>query len=299
MRDNKGREGEQAAVRGEMDLQAALTTFGLTQPRDLTQTGIARLWRVNGPMGQDWVLKLYHGMDMGNETQGVSLMKAWATVSPHHTPRIHGQIDNALVMDFLPGQTLGNTIRDGDWSANKDLATFAIDLHSLSLPPMRNLPKLETWFQLLFDLEVAANCPPGVAHDIGRATVLARHLLATQSNPRPLHGDLHHDNVFYANQGFRTIDAKGVIGEPTYELANAMRNPKGCGAALRDKALQHQRLDWFSKSMNVEKKRLAQWAAAKAAWSIALRAKGTLKAGPDVNREADLLNLLLELADEV
>ncbi len=299
MRDNKGREGEQAAVSGEMNLQAALTTFGLTQPRGLTKTGIAQLWRVRGPKKQDWVLKLYHGPDMGNETQGVSLMETWAAVSPNHVPQIHGQIANALVMDFLPGRTLGDAIRDGDWTANRDLANFANDLHCLALPPMPNLPTLETWFQILFDLQIAPSCPPGFTQDMNRATTLARHLLATQSNQRPLHGDLHQDNVFFADRGFRAIDAKGVIGEPAFELANAMRNPKGCGPALRDKAHQHQRLVWFSQSMHIDLKRLAQWAAAKCAWSIALRAKGTLKAGPDTIGEADLLNMLLELADTV
>ncbi|WP_299933937.1 aminoglycoside phosphotransferase family protein [uncultured Pelagimonas sp.] len=298
MRDNKGREGEQAAVRGEMNLQAALTTFGLTHPCELTRTGIAELWRVRGPQGQDWVLKLYHGQSMGNETHGVALMRAWGNVSSTHVPCIHGQIKNALVMDFLPGKTLGDGLRNGDWRANKDLGAFARDLHSLPLPPMPNFPILEEWFALLFELHISPDCPEDFKHDMGKAQNLARHLLGTQTDVRPLHGDLHHDNVFYEDQGFRTIDAKGVIAEPAYELANAMRNPKGCGGDLRNVGLQKERLRWFSQSLQVDQKRLAQWATAKCAWSIALRAKGTQKADPVSLGEADLLKLLLRLVDE-
>ncbi|MGH1414640.1 MAG: aminoglycoside phosphotransferase family protein [Pelagimonas sp.] len=282
-----------------MDLLSALREFHLKDPRPLTKTGIAELWRVRSAEGHEQVLKLYHGSDMGNETAGVGLMQAWAQASDRHVPRIYHVRQNALVIEFLAGKTLGQALREGQWDQNTNLAVFGRDLYRLPLPPMPHLPTLDAWFQHLFDLKFHADCPQGIVQDFRKATGLARHLLATQTDIRPLHGDLHHDNVFYSDRGLIAIDAKGVLGEPAYEMANAMRNPKGCDPLLRDRALQRQRLEWFAQGLEVDQKRLAQWAAAKCAWSIGLRAKGTLKAGPGINQEADLLSLLLQLADEV
>lgn len=294
MRDSKGREAGQDKAGVQMDLHQALTSFALYEPCLLVKTGIADLWRVRDSQQRDLVLKLYHSDDMGNEAPGVALMQIWAQANPRPVPHLYHVTRNAIVMDFIEAGTLGQAMRDGHWAADEALATFAADLHNVPLPPVVGLPALSEWFHVLFQITFAPDCPDGTKRDMRRASELARGLLQSQSNIRPLHGDLHHDNVFCSDFGHVAIDAKGVLGEPAYELANAMRNPKGCAARLYDKDLQINRLDIFARHLSVDRTRLAQWAAAKCAWSMALRAKGTQKADP----EADLLSLLLNLADE-
>ena len=69
-------------------------------------------------------------------------------------------------------------------------------------------------------------------------------LCASQRGVRLLHGDLQHYNVLFdRRRGWVSIDPKGVLGEPEYEIGAALRNParpalyavraiveRGCGA---------------------------------------------------------------------
>lgn len=278
-----------------MDLEQALQRFDLHSALELTQTGSAALWRVQDRDGRDLVLKLYHGSDPGNEASGLRFMQAVAQSNPKLVPIIYNAEENAVVMENVLGQPLGEALRRGDYLQENSLLYTARQLHAHMLQPISGLPHLADWFQRLFDLRLASDCPADLRADMQRAQDLARALLATQRNVRPLHGDFHHDNLIGADGCYKLIDAKGVLGEPEYELANALRNPKGCETWLRDKDQQKQRQQACCEALSLDPKRFAQWVAAKCAWSIALRSGGMLKADP----EADLLNMFLALADEV
>jgi streptomycin 6-kinase len=61
---------------------------------------------------------------------------------------------------------------------------------------------------------------------LARCATVARHLLASQHDIVPLHGDLHHANVLDGGaRGWLAIDPKALIGERTYETANLLTNP--------------------------------------------------------------------------
>jgi streptomycin 6-kinase len=59
------------------------------------------------------------------------------------------------------------------------------------------------------------------------ATALGRDLLASTARPVVLHGDLHHDNILERSDPPSpvAIDAQGLLGDPTYDLACLLRNP--------------------------------------------------------------------------
>ena len=95
-------------------------------------------------------------------------------------------------------------------------------------------------------------------------------------------------------RGFCAFDAKGVLGERAYELANAFRNPAGAAELLRDPARQRARAASWSAAFGVDRARLRYWAAVKCALSIAWRSGG--RVGADA--EFDLLSCLLALCDE-
>nr|WP_321252401.1 aminoglycoside phosphotransferase family protein [uncultured Ruegeria sp.] len=102
-------------------------------------------------------------------------------------------------------------------------------------------------------------------------TGLAQDLLSSQHTHDPLHGDLHTDNVLLSDPGPRVIDAKGYLGDATFELANALRHPKGMPELVREPSQISHCLWLYSDALGVPCKRLAKWAAAKCALSICWR----------------------------
>ena len=101
---------------------------------------------------------------------------------------------------------------------------------------------------------------------------------------------VHHDNIRLGTRGFCAFDAKGVVGERTYELANAFRNPKGARKLVFNRNRIEVLADCWSQSFNVNRERLLQWAFVKCALSIAWRAKGKFVK----DDETELLAMLFE-----
>ncbi|MEQ9124733.1 MAG: aminoglycoside phosphotransferase family protein, partial [Alphaproteobacteria bacterium] len=207
------------------DLLAAL---GVSAPRFVARTAIATVWRVARADGTPAALKAWHDGDMRNEAPGLDLMSAWGGAGP---ARIYRRQAGAVLMEWLDGPSLGDMTLAGDEDgAARLLAEVANALQAARprVPP--GLPRLSDWFEALFALEFDAACPPQARRDLEACRALARRLLATERDVRPLHGDLHHDNVRLGDRGHLAFDAKGLLGERAYELANAFRNPKGAEA---------------------------------------------------------------------
>jgi streptomycin 6-kinase len=93
--------------------------------------------------------------------------------------------------------------------------------------------------------------------------------LTTQTDIRPLHGDLHHDNIKGSPRGYLAFDAKGILGERCYDFANALRNPIGAEAHYRQPEVIKRRVSAWAQCFGVPENRLLQWAAAHSALSLA------------------------------
>lgn len=265
--------------------------FRVSDPRFVDKTGLATIWKVRLENGAPAALKIYHGADMRNEAAGFDLLQEW---DGRGAARLYGRSANAAVMEWLDGNALGDLTRSGrDDVANVHLVEVANRLHAAEIDTPPNLPRLTDWFSGLFDLQVGPACPDEARRDIASAQTLARELLASEHDIVPLHGDLHHDNIRLGNRGYCAFDAKGVLGERTYELANAFRNPKGAESIVRNGNRIAAIADLWSAEFNVDRQRLLAWAAAKCALSIAWRSEGTLQQDP----EFDLLALLVGAAD--
>ncbi|MEL7213348.1 MAG: aminoglycoside phosphotransferase family protein [Pseudomonadota bacterium] len=268
-----------------------LENFGLSDPVFVVTTGIAMVWRVRCADGREAALKLYHGRTMGNESTGFVYLKALDGVG---AARVYRYTDRSAVIEWLSGPSLGDLTRAGeDTRAAKALVEVARTLHSAPLEISAPLPELEAWFGGLLSLDVPAGTLEDARHNLMRCQALARQLLSTQHDIRPLHGDLHHDNVRLGARGYCAFDAKGVLGERTYELANAFRNPKGAPDVVRDPARIRYLRDLWSDLFEVDPTRLMQWAAVKCALSIAWRRDET---GLPQD-EFDLLECLLAIAE--
>ena len=233
------------------------------------------------------MLKVYHNGTMGREAPGFAFLAARDGAG---AVRVYDTAPDAALMEWLDGPTLGDIARGGDDDrAAALLAETAARLHAGPATPIADAPRIDAWLAPFLTCACAPDCPAPAVRALRAAGALGRHLLATARDIRPLHGDLHHDNVIGGPRGFCAIDAKGVIAERTYELANALRNPAGNAALLRDPARTTQRVEVWSRVCALDPQRLRQWAAVKTALSIFWRAQGPIGADP----EHDLLALRL------
>jgi streptomycin 6-kinase len=106
-----------------------------------------------------------------------------------------------------------------------------------------------------------------------RAAGVFAELCDSMADPVVLHGDLHHENVLRADDGWLAIDAKGVVGEPAYELGALLRNPKPQLLASSDvTGLLRRRAEALCEALGFDVSRVLGWAFAQAelsaAWSV-------------------------------
>lgn len=88
-------------------------------------------------------------------------------------------------------------------------------------------------------------------------------LLKTSSTSVFLHGDLHHFNILRHGDRWLAIDPKGLCGDPAFEAAAYVRNPiPSIGEAIDLPRLLTGRIEFSSKLMNVDPKRIWAWSLA-------------------------------------
>ena len=281
--------GPSVTVLPEKEILAA---FGVREPVFIARTVRATVWKVKDAAGDPAALKAYHHGDMVDESCGLDLMQAWDGAG---AVRLLGRRKGAVLMEWLEGPSLGDLTRRGeDRRATVELVAVANRLHAARTGALAALPTLADWFQDLFDLTMTPDCPAAAREAMQRCRSIARDLLATEHNVRPLHGDLHHDNIRLGARGYCAFDAKGVLGERAYELANAFRNPVGADATIRDPDRVRTLADCWAAAFDVGRQRLLDWAAAHSALSLAW------SAGSAFWRDADagIMMLLLRLAEE-
>ena len=269
-----------------------IAEFRISSPTFVVETAIANIWKVRREDGQYAALKVYKKKNMGNESAGFSFLGA---LDGSASARIFKYTRTTALIEWLSGPSLGDLSRTGqDRQAAKELVAVAKGIHYVSLPLSFKLPKLECWFKALFLIDISPQCPMPARLNVLRSQELARELLSDQHDIRPLHGDLHHDNILLGDRGYCAFDAKGVLGERAYELANAFRNPKGAETLVRDPERVRYQNRFWSEQFDVDQRRLLQWATVKCALSIAWRTEGKLTFDP----EFDLLDVFFSILDD-
>ena len=121
----------------------------------------------------------------------------------------------------------------GDITATEIAAEVMAKLHAQSRePPPAELQPLRERFTALFDKakanradEAASETSVETSRLYAEAAATAERLLSDPKDVRPLHGDLHHDNILLSPRGWLSIDPKGVLGDPGFDAANLFYNP--------------------------------------------------------------------------
>jgi streptomycin 6-kinase len=104
---------------------------------------------------------------------------------------------------------------------------------------------------------------------VEEAESLFAELLASQSAPVLLHGDLHHDNILSATRApWLAIDPKGVVGEPAYEVGALLRNPLPQLLEMPDPGrVTARRVDQLAEALGIDRARIRGWGLAQAVLS--------------------------------
>ncbi len=230
----------------------------------LQQNAVADVWTARRKDASLAVLKYYH-RGMGNEAAGFDYVSQF---HGQHTAQIYAVHERTVLMEFLSGDALGDMARRGaDTAAAQELATLARFLWTNAKPT----PGLQPLDQVFAPMITSA--PPagigGAQLELYRLGVTqAQKLLAVQGRRVPLHGDLHHDNIRQTSRGFCVFDAKGMLGDAGYELANAFRHPRGRPeySTCVQRCLRVAGI--WAEALDVTPRHLLSWAIAKTTLSI-------------------------------
>lgn len=198
----------------------------VSAPRLIAETFSSRIWEVRREGGGLAIVKHLKPIpDVEDELRGAHLL-AWRDgVGAVRLLDVDGY---RMLLEHAGHTTLVDCLdADGDRAATKIATAVVQQLHA---PSERALPgdlqPLADRFASLFR-KAEAVLREGGPSIYPAAADVAERLLANQTQVRPLHGDLHHENIMHGPRGWLAIDPKGVLGDPGFDVANLFYNPIG------------------------------------------------------------------------
>ena len=238
-------------------LGAAMGRWSLDAAMPVAETPTSWVLRATSARGAH-ALKLLkpYGHD---EIGGARLMQYWGGDGAARIDAIDG---HDVLMEWLEGTTLGNFVR-ADYGRDGEgidaLCAMLAGLHRARSTPLPELVPLEQQMAQLRESDLAF-LPAEVRPSWQRAQAMLGQLLATTTDRRPLHGDLHHDNVIGTAGNWRVIDPKGLIGDPVFDGANIFRNPYGADALVFDRDRIDMLANRLSERLGWPRRRILEWA---------------------------------------
>jgi streptomycin 6-kinase len=274
----------------ETALNRAMIRWSLSRASLIAETATSWVYKVEQNGRSPAVLKqLKPGI--GDEELRGSALLAWYAGQGAAT--VFDAADGILFMEWLDGKTLGDAARAGhDEEATIAIATLVKQLHEPREADPPPLEPLRLRYRALFEMKPSRW--PGKSRDLlARAVGIAHGLFDKPAPSRPLHGDLHHDNILSSPRGWLAIDPKGLIGDPAYEVANVFQNPERGDKLVADSRRVGRLADVFSERLGYSRKRILAYAATHAALSAAWH----LEDGNPATWQLDVLPHLLAAYD--
>ncbi|MEE9984754.1 aminoglycoside phosphotransferase family protein [Agrobacterium sp. CMT1] len=180
--------------------------------------------------------------------------------------------DDILLMEHAGTETLRDVLfRDGDDHATTEIAAeVLLRYHQPSeQPPPSSLLTLPLYFESLFR-KAEQDRSDGIDSAYIEAAALAQELIGQQRDIKPLHGDLHHENIMRSDRGWIIIDPAGLIGDAALDVANMFSNPLDRFDLTRSEARIASMAAIFAKALQRDERLLLQYAFAygclSAAW---------------------------------
>jgi len=122
----------------------------------------------------------------------------------------------------LPGDDIRPLARRDDDAATREIALLARALHH-DQSPVAGLPELRQ-IGSAFERDVDPRLPVELVRTARR---IFDELITAEGDSVVLHGDLHHLNVLNTGDGWLAIDPHGWVGDPAFEAAALLANPRG------------------------------------------------------------------------
>jgi streptomycin 6-kinase len=265
-----------------MDVPAFPARWEVRDPVLIADTFSSHVWKVWLRDGLHAVIKALKPFDdVEDELRGAHYL-AWR--NGEGTVRLLGLEGQSMLLEYA-GETMLSHVLDteGDAAATEIAAEVMTRLLSpsdrafpLDLQPLRER------FSSLFR-KASADRTAGLASLYIEAAETAERLLAAPHDVRPLHGDLHHENILHGERGWLAIDPKGVLGDPAFDAANMFYNPLDRDDLCLDPERIARMAESFSKTLGQDAPRLLDHAIAYGCLSAAWHAEDGN--GKDESRE--------------
>ncbi|MER9642705.1 aminoglycoside phosphotransferase family protein [Mesorhizobium sp. M0239] len=207
-----------------MDTPAFPVRWNVSAPELIAETFSSRIWKVLRADGSPAIVKALKPFDdVADELRGEHYL-AWRR--GEGAVRLLGRDGHSMLLEYA-GETLLEQVLDqqGDNAATEIAAEVMAKLFSQGKYPFP--PELQPLRERFSSLFKKATIDRDSGHDslYVEAAIIADRLLANPHDIRPLHGDLHHENILHGPRGWLAIDPKGVLGDPGFDAANMFYNP--------------------------------------------------------------------------
>ncbi|MEN3146486.1 aminoglycoside phosphotransferase family protein [Neorhizobium sp. IRAMC:178] len=191
--------------------------------RQIADTVVGTVHEVTRAGGEIDIVKVLKPRALEDSLRGADFM-AWR--DGVGCIRLIARSGNLLLMEHAGTMTLRDHMEThGDEHATRIAAEVLAEYHRASdMAPPASLMPLSRYFKSLFE-KAEADHRDGVASPFIAAAELAETLIADQRDIKPLHGDLHHENIMLGPRGWLIIDPAGLIGDAALDVANMFSNP--------------------------------------------------------------------------
>jgi streptomycin 6-kinase len=195
-----------------------------------------------------------------------------------------------LLQRVVPGTSL-----DALQNESTSIATAATLIQSLwrSPPDSESFPTLIEWFGVFDRFRLKATGNPLLDALLKRADPMLPILFECSDRTVLLHGDLHHGNILFSKtKGWVSIDPKGVIGDPAYDVGSFMLNmiPRDTDDEVIGEMLA-KRLSIFAEKLRMDRLRIARWCFCHSV----LSALWTVEEAEDPSHTVRIARILLDL----
>ncbi|ESY09534.1 MULTISPECIES: aminoglycoside phosphotransferase family protein [unclassified Mesorhizobium] len=209
-----------------MDAPAFPKRWKISAPELIAETFSSRIWKVRREDGSPAIVKALKPFDdVEDELRGEHYL-AWRR--GEGAVRLLGRDGHRMLLEYAGDTLLSDVLaKEGDNAATAIAAELMGRLFSPTRHPAPpDLQPLRTRFASLFK-KAGADRDAGEHSLYIEAAEIADRLLDAPHAVKPLHGDLHHDNILHGARGWLAIDPKGVVGDPGFDAANLFYNPLG------------------------------------------------------------------------
>jgi len=182
---------------------------------------VTKVWLGDGRLA---VVKALTAIGMRDELSGVRYLDWHDGVG---AVRVLDVKDNFLLLEYAGERTLLDEL---DESGDEPATAIAVAVLQRLLAARNNgdyaadLIPIRLQFSSLF-IKAERDRNRGNESFFVQAAAIADERLNNFIDVRPLHGDIHHENILYGERGWLVIDPKGLLGDPIYDLANMFNNP--------------------------------------------------------------------------